>query len=112
MLQSHTQQIPFMHINNHIIRTLKHAILLSIAAFIYHTSSAQNKTANYLDYYKLINDAEVQLYEKDTSAAINTYLLAFKNFAGFEVDYYTPIELTLTQRKYRASKEFCVNGRY
>jgi hypothetical protein len=81
-------------------------VLVGFAACLNNLSLAQNKTANYLDYYKLINDAEVQLYEKDTSSAINTYLLAFKNFAGFEVDYYTPIELTLTQRKYKLTYWF------
>lgn len=81
-------------------------VLIWLTACLSYSGIAQNKTANYLDYYKLINDAEVELYEKDTSSAINTYLLAFKNFAGFEVDYYTPIELTLTQRKYKLTYWF------
>jgi len=86
--------------------SLFNSLLIIIMTMSARLSFAQNKTANYLDYYKIINDAEVKLYEKDTTAAINTYLLAFKNFAGFEVDYYTPIELTLTQRKYKLTYWF------
>ena len=98
--------INYMHRKIDIKHLLKQTILLSIAAFFYHTSFAQSKKANYLEYYNLINSATVQLYEKDTSGAIETYFRTFKKFAGFEVDYYVPIRLTLMQKKYKLAYWF------
>jgi hypothetical protein len=81
-------------------------LLVCIAICLSNQSKSQSKKANYLEYYNLINSAAVQLYEKDTSGAIDTYVLAFKNFAGFEVDYYVPIRLTLVQKKYKLTYWF------
>lgn len=87
------------------VRLLK-VSLVSIAICLNNLTIAQNINVNYLEYYNLINSATVQLYEKDTSGAIETYLRAFKKFAGFDVDYYVPIRLTLVQKKYKLTYWF------
>jgi hypothetical protein len=81
-------------------------LLICIAICLSNQSKSQIKKANYLEYYNLINTAAVQFYEKDTSAAIDTYLRAFKNFAGFDVDYYVPIRISLVQKKYKLAYWF------
>lgn len=85
---------------------LLNIMLVCLAACLYNPSVAQSSIADYSEYYKMINDAELKLYYKDSLGALNTFERAFVNFAGFEVDYYTPIRLTLIQKKYKLTYWF------
>jgi hypothetical protein len=63
--------------------------------------SAQIGAPQFYNYYQQINKAEIKVFEHDTCSAIRIYKNVFKQYKGFESDYYTPIRLTLTQRNYK-----------
>ncbi len=84
---------------------MKHKLLLkyniALCLFFAIAQQAFSQTQkSYLEYYGLINQAEMLEFEKKHEQALSKYMEAFKYANGFETDYSEAIKIALNLKKY------------
>lgn len=75
---------------------LKYSIALCLFFAIAQQAFSQTQKF-YLEYYGLINQAEMLTFENKNQQALQKYLEAFKQYDGFEEDYSKAVKLALQQ---------------
>ena len=71
--------------------------LLVVLFLVFGPHLLSQNNNSYLDYYQLINKAEILKNENNERKSLETYLTAFSKFDGFEGDYTEAIKLALKQ---------------